>query len=157
MRKNENKSKFNMEKQERDILFAEFVGATYRHKYGFADQMGYEFSGMPYADDDTYRIWYAQDAMRFHNSWEWIMEVVERIEKLTTEDGRGTVNYIVSIETGYCAISVGGEEVVAEAQQDNDSAENKKEMVCRCCADFIEEWKRANEDKNDEPTIEANS
>lgn len=73
----------------------------------------------------------------FEIDYNWLMPVVEKIESLTMEDGRGEVNYVVTIETDYCVVSVGGEEVVAEAQA-FDSGISKIGIVYECVVKFTE-------------------
>jgi hypothetical protein len=55
--------------------------------------------------------------LNYHASWGWLMPVVEKIEGLTSTDGRGEVEYIVCIQAKYCNVSIGGEGVVAEEQE----------------------------------------
>jgi hypothetical protein len=73
----------------------------------------------------------------FHNSWDWLMPVVEKIESLTTTDGRGEVHYIVSIEADSCIISVGGESEIVYCQA-YDTGKNKKEVVFEAVVEFIQ-------------------
>lgn len=68
--------KMQLEDQEKIIrggnkLIALFIGAKYIHKYGFADQMGYEFGIKPYAKEQSIRTWHREDSLEFHSSWDW--------------------------------------------------------------------------------------
>ena len=55
----------------------------------------------------------------YHYYWNDLMPVVDYIESLTGEDGRGKVNYVVTMDSSYCVISLGGEEIVADYQGEN--------------------------------------
>lgn len=104
-----------------------------------AEFMGYE------RYEDNSGVWFKKDGLiismhpkledlKYHSSWDILMPAVEKIESLTTEDGRGEVNYIVTIEPGYCVISVGGEAQVVEVQ-DHDLV--KITIVHQAVYDFI--------------------
>ena len=66
-----------------NVILAKIMGGHYRHKYGFGDQMGYEFTNDPYAQLDKHNTasWYSPKALKFHSSWDWLMPIVENIEK----------------------------------------------------------------------------
>lgn len=57
--------------------------------------------------------------LTYHYYWNELMSVVDYIESLQGEDGRGKVNYVVTIDSSYCVISLGGEEIVADYQGEN--------------------------------------
>lgn len=65
------------------------------------------------------RASWSEESLEYHRSWDWLMPVVDKVESLTVEDGRGPVNFIVSMDSTYCVISQGGEGVVADYQGDN--------------------------------------
>ena len=70
---------------------AEFLGYTLRENdcYNGDDKLVAKLSFLQTAD------------LKFHSDWNWIMEVVEAIEKLTKKDGYG---YEILITNSLCVI-----------------------------------------------------
>lgn len=54
--------------------------------------------------------------LTFEKNWNELMPVLDRIESLTAEDGRGVVNFVVTQDSVYCVISQGGEAIIADYQ-----------------------------------------
>lgn len=110
-------------------MIAEFMG-------GFLRDMG---NGDMVWDHEHFMsplVCKGQFELKYHELWEWLMPVVDKIESLTGTDGRGDPNYVVTIEGCYCVISVGGEEVVVERQ-----LESKIESTYEAVLKFIENIK----------------
>lgn len=76
--------------------------------------------------------------LNYHSHWDWLMPVVEKIESLKSVDGRGEVNYIVTIEESYCVVSQGGENSIVEVIGDD-----KIESVWLTVVDFIQWYNTA--------------
>lgn len=66
-----------MEREESNKLIAEFMGA----ELGNPDSDGREcYTGIPVNGMGTITYW--TERMKFHTSWDWIMPVVEKIERI---------------------------------------------------------------------------
>lgn len=78
----------------------------------------------------------------YHESWNQLMQVVEKIETLKAYDGRGEVNYVVSIEVNQCIISQGGEGEIEYEQADTKIAATWEAVV-----KFIEWYNSENKTK----------
>src|SRR4051812_17481784 len=77
--------------------------------------------------------WFSTDL-----TWNTLMPLVDKIETLESEDGRGQVPYVVTIEPQYCVISRGGEAVLWETQSEPD--EPKIQTVWETVLKFIEAY-----------------
>ena len=72
-------------------LLADFMQANYRHKYGFADQMGYEYlpNQIGYYCEDrdkNVKIWFSESHLRYHVSWDWLIPVIAKFDDVRFED-----------------------------------------------------------------------
>lgn len=89
----------------------------------------------PTQDKDFLDVRYSDEDLKFHNDWNWLMEVVEKIESLGywIEIHGGTINrcLIGSINSSYESFKV--------------TKNTKIEAVYNACIDFIKWW---NENKN---------
>lgn len=65
--------------KENNKLLAEFLGWEQFGSIGLYDTTFHNNKGSLH--------WLTKN-MRFHNDWNWLMEVVEKIESIETEDGR---------------------------------------------------------------------
>lgn len=113
---------------EGNCQIAEALGA----KQGHNAREGMFYYGIPYRPPCSY----LPTELKYHSSWDWIMPVVDWIEKQTVGDGRGEVNYCFSIDSGYIVISREGEAPEVEIQYDPDDT-TKLEAVYEACVDFI--------------------
>lgn len=91
-------------------LIAEFMGMKEKLDFQLpkTDEGGY-YPINKKGEYDLTEYFTPYSHLDYHSSWDWLMPVVEKIETLTAFDGRGEVNYIVSIEANQCIISQGGE------------------------------------------------
>lgn len=103
---------------EQNKLIAEFMGQPYIHKYGFKNQMGYE-----YKLENGLKEWWSEDALRYHTSWDWLMPVVERIWWKLCDTNK----------IGKCKLSITQISIFADL-----------ELVHNAVVDFIE-WYKKNE------------
>jgi hypothetical protein len=72
--------------------------------------------------------------LKFHSDWNWLMEVVEKIESLIFEND---TYYNVQILSGCCVyiISSNGDELVC-----SDNEQSKLDCVYNACIEFIKWW-----------------
>jgi hypothetical protein len=64
--------------------------------------------------------------LQFHSNWNWLMEVVEKIESL---------GYDVFINTCVCRITDVGQDILEDIETFNN--ENKIQAVYNACVEFI--------------------
>ena len=69
---------------------------------------------------------YKKDELKFHSDWNWLMEVVEKIESL---------NYIFEIKTTWCRIKEIGTGSIIVLRWEEDRT--KIEAVYNACIEFI--------------------
>lgn len=92
-----------------------------------------EFMELLEISNETYPIlykdknsdeWFAPDELKYHTDWNWLMEVVEKIESL---------NFIVYIETNYCQLynATNHEELIKSIYS------TKIESVYKACVEFV--------------------
>lgn len=77
--------------------------------------------------------WSPSDGYHPTCNWSQLMPVIDKIESFTGIDGRGIVNYVVTLDTNYCVISLGGEEIIADYQ-----GETRIESAYKAVVKFIE-------------------
>lgn len=94
-----------MSTEEGNKIIAEFMGAAWRHKYGFPDQMGYEFQSEPYSNGATAR-WYDASALLFHSSLEWLKPAVDRFLAIQPDEFNYDVNGMTELKK--CQASIRG-------------------------------------------------
>jgi len=87
---------------------------------------------------------YGDIQLEYHRKWGWLMPVVEKIEKIPMEDGRGEVNPIVTIECNYCIISQGGENTIVEVVW-ADEERTKIQAVWQAAVEFIKWYNTHNQ------------
>lgn len=123
-------------KSETNRLIAEFMGLSYCEKY--------HFEGWYTNHEHNYRIC-DFDGLKYHKDWNWLMEVVEKIESLNDNgydfdifsDGVVITQYRVSEKVDLNE----GLEVVRLTNAEI-SFTNKKEVVYNACLEFIK-WKNS--------------
>ncbi len=108
-----------MNTTENNKLIAEFLQPSFN---GFGT---YEFKGS----------FYGSLKLKFHNDWNWLMKVVEKIESL---------GYDVFINTCVCRITDVGQDILEDIETFN--YENKKQAVYNACVEFIK-WYNKQENK----------
>lgn len=75
--------------------------------------------------------------LRYHCDWNWIMEVVEKIEKLdVTTNGFWIYRNVVTIDNAYIIIN-----------RSSNPVQNKKEAVYKAVISFID-WHNENKNNN---------
>lgn len=74
--------------------------------------------------------------LKFNTSWDWIMPVVEKIERLNAEkwDGVTIPKYLVSISDNTCTIGNGSNLPIYKEGQ------TKLEATYNACVEFIKEY-----------------
>lgn len=100
-----------------------------------------EFMKIIFHDDKgEYYDWeglYMDESLRFHTSWDWLMQVVEKIESLETSDSQGF--YSVEIDADgvkiYCTSPI--DDYIAEVRNST-----KLEATYQAVLQFIE-WYNA--------------
>lgn len=113
-------------------LIAEFMGAVVNPKW--QDETTYTYTIAP-SESSSYH--WTPDTMRYHESWEWLMPVVEKIESLEKVDY--TILYAEHKNIYQFEINL---------KYDTDSTfnvitENKIESIYTCVVEFIE-WYNKN-------------
>ena len=100
---------------ENNILLAEFMQPSFN---GFGT---YDFDGQLLT----------KEYLKFHSDWNWLMQVVEKIESL---------NFIVYIETNYCQLynATNHEELIKSIYS------TKIESVYNACVEFIKWYNEQN-------------
>lgn len=72
----------------------------------------------------------------YHYNWNQIMEIIDFIENEADFHPRWTVNYIVTIRSGYCTIDIGPNTLGVEGTF-WVSKKDKKEAVATCLEQFL--------------------
>jgi len=112
-----------MSTTENNKIIAEFLGRT-----GKANKLLYAFKNLDYRG----QIWFNENELRFHLDWNWLMEVVEKIEK------QGFIfdikNYTTKITTGW---KIGFKPI----KTDSDT---KIQSVYNACLEFIKWYNQQN-------------
>lgn len=125
---------------EGNILIAEADGFKLGKYPNLPNRMHKTTKGYEYGVDSRH--------LSYHSKWEDLMPIVELVESLTAEDGRGEVNFIVTIEKDYCCVSQGGEAQISETQAYDN--EPKIEVVWRCVVGFFKWHKNYIRDNENE-------
>lgn len=135
---------------ENNKLIAEFMGLPTRISkgttyYGICDEISEmqsigEWAGISVIENEDTpeeKTLYGQsiDELKYHTSWDWLIPVVEKIEKQLDENN---YHLIVKIENTYCSIlKEDGEEIIGFAEK------NKLEATYKAVAEFIK-WYNKN-------------
>ena len=116
---------------EKNQLIAEFMGLKplNNNKDGWYDTYDIHKSGVPYPGGNTVT------QLRFHDSWDWLMPVVEHIEVLC--------KYIVFISGNSCVIEISESKFGMDEEQIIVDADSKIEAVYGAVVSFIEWWNQA--------------
>ena len=116
-----------------------------------------EFMGYEIQKDPTERffgrykspigVWHKEIDLSFHHDWNWLMEVVKKIEKTTIRETHGQFNeneceatISISIENTFCQILSNGaflNEIISI------NGESKIEAVYSACVEFVK-WYNEN-------------
>lgn len=103
---------------ENNKIIAEFMGATFKEN---------EFR-FPTIVFKTGKNYFENHELKFHSDWNWLMEVVEKIESILPDDS------IVTIEYKDCYIPVLEDE---EPFTIEGNGETKIQAVYNACLEFI--------------------
>lgn len=127
-----------MNTTENNKLIAEFMGwnkgYNYTKKFQFYEAWGEDVNQM------------TPEEMAFHYDWNWLVEVVEKIENLINEDN--FILYDVTIFSDAVLIAdQQGNEVISINKSDNGEFTTKIEATYLACVRFIE-WYNKTADKN---------
>ena len=90
-----------------NILIAQFMGYQVVVKPRVVNGKNY----FEYLDDDTKKYTYCKSLLRYHDQWDWLMGVVEKIESTLDADG---YRYIVEISNTLCIIWSDGDCVTSQ-------------------------------------------
>lgn len=96
--------------EEGNMLIAEFLGCYKYPENSFDNVWSYEIYGhLDFVDDREYeKHYYLPSEMKFHDSWDWLMPVVEFIEDVRVQpDEEGSISYhrfAVGMPCGQCEI-----------------------------------------------------
>ena len=71
-----------------------------------------------------------------HYDWNQLMEIIDFIENEADFHPRWTVNYIVTLKSGYCTIDI-GENTLGVEGTFGVSKKSKKEAVATCLEQFL--------------------
>ena len=114
-----------MKTEETNKLIAEFLQPTTKHDNFYFPQFKepYIFQGNLEGYSEVFRT----EDLKFHNDWNWLMEVVEKIESL------GYNTKIESLE--HTRVSIGNGKLTTLIQVDK---ETKIKAVYNACVTFIE-------------------
>lgn len=119
-----------------NILISEFMGPHYESTFRGKGRMRLYVGKRP-----NERANHEAHELEFHESWDWLMPVVEKIESLTSH---GDFKYIVSIQGGYCCVSEDGDGEMIHTQ---DWESPKIQVVWETVVKFIT-WHNSNSPKN---------
>mgnify|MGYP006055062061 CR=1 FL=1 len=125
---------------ENNKIIAEFMGES---------KQPYEFP--KFGKIDTNGDWkdiFFDNQLKFHSDWNWLMEVVEKIEQTTIKETYGQFNekesnaiVSVDIENKFCQILSNGiylNEIISE------NGETKIKTVYNTCLEFIKNYNEQN-------------
>ena len=107
-----------------------------------------KFLGWEILNDMTYSKitkgkWIELDKLKFHSDWNWLMEVVEKIENLT--DKNNFVLYDINIYSDAVIIA-DQEDHEKVSITKSDGFTSKIEMVYKACIEFVK-WYNQNSEK----------
>lgn len=126
-----------MTHQKGNELIAEFMGAKFDPEWRFLDkpenpiQPTWVFQEVP--TKHSCSNW-GTDQLMYHEDWNWLMPVVEKIENL--DAGRGI--YLVNIEGQYCSIKIHDETEWLICSTEFLESSSKIDAVWRTVVKFIQ-------------------
>jgi hypothetical protein len=104
-----------------------------------AEFMGYELVGNTYSKNNGMH-WFIEP--QYHESWDWLMPVVEKIECTTIDNDDNSDNFFnVMIEVFECNIN-GGDICICK------SGNTKLEATYKAVVEFINQYNEENESKD---------
>lgn len=113
-----------------------------------AEFMGYESDETHVRKDDEKRTRHLITELKYHTSWDWLMPVVEKIEKIKPKKD-GDVGMLISIESNLCKIELGGQQIPYEDYTENmefecwEQGETKIQATWQAVTKFIK-WYNQN-------------
>jgi len=130
-----------MNTTEKNKLLAEFVGIYLKDNKYKIDNENLKWLTI------TANTWINEpneEHFDFHTSWDWLMEVVEKIENLITKDNFVIYDFtiysdavIISDQQENPLIIVNKSEEIGSLQKEPILFETKKEAVYNACVEFI--------------------
>ena len=126
---------------ENNKLIAEFMGFIADKSFEVKLVDGINTSYYYYKDD----VMYLPETMRYNSSWSWLMEVIEKIEKLSYVRGR---HYYLFMEQSYVQIKIDRMNYQPFPRHGTSSNADKFMAIYRAVVKFIKWYNEQN--KNNE-------
>lgn len=119
----------NLTIEEKNILIAEFMG----WKLGHPELLELRWSNEWFEGRDKKTT---KGYLHFHTDWNWLMQVVEKIESITADGFDNSDNFFnVTIGCGlYCTI----QDAYGEILEIDNCKETKIKTVYSACVEFIQ-------------------